>query len=84
MSIHSSQFSINSTAVKFAEADGMPLEVHIHAKGTIYIGNPSVTTSTGLQMDNGDKLVFTVPDGSSLWAVSASGSQSASVLVAVL
>ena len=63
----------------------MPLEVHLHgASGTVYLGNASVTTTTGFRFDNGDKDTFTVPDGSALYAISASGTQDLYVLTAVL
>lgn len=85
MSISSAQYSVDGTAVKLAESNGMPLEVHIHsASGAIYVGNSSVTTLTGYRMDNGDKAVFTVPDGSALYAISSSGTQTVFALVAIL
>ena len=85
MSISSAQYAVDGTALKLAESNGMPLEVHLHcASGSIYVGNSSVTTLTGFRMDNGDKAVFTVPDGSALYAISASGSQTVYALVAVL
>lgn len=84
MSISTAQVSVDGTAVKLAEANGMPLEVHLHTTGAIYVGNSGVTSSNGLRMDNGDKITFTVPDGSSLWAVANSGTQTIYCLVAVL
>lgn len=74
MSIAGSQFTIDGTAVKLAESNGMPLEVHLHiAGGSVYLGNSSVTSATGYRMDNGDKDIFTVPDGSALYAISSLG-----------
>lgn len=85
MSISSAQYSVDGTAVKLAEANGMPLEVHIHvASGAIYLGNAGVTTANGLRMDNGDKETYTVPDGSALYAIAASGTVTVYTLVAVL
>ena len=84
MSITSSQIVVDGTPVALATANGMPLEVHLHAKGAIYVGNASVSTSNGLNIDNGDKIVFTVPDGSGLYAVAAQGTVTVGVLVAVL
>lgn len=85
MSLKGYQYQVDGTAVQLASANGMPLEVHVHcASGTIYLGASDVTTSTGFRMDNGDKTIYTVPDGSSLWAISASGTQTVYCLVAVL
>ena len=85
MSIAGSQYSVDGTAVKLAESNGMPLEVHIHcASGSIYLGNSAVTSATGYRMDNGDKDTFTVPDGSALYAISGAGTQTVYVLTAVL
>ena len=85
MSISSAQYSVDGTAVKLAEANGMPLEVHIHvASGSVYLGNSGVTTANGLRMDNGDKETYTVPDGSALYAIAASGTVTIYTLVAVL
>lgn len=85
MSISSAKYAVDGTAVKLAEANGMPLEVHLHsASGSVYLGNASVTSLTGFKFDNGDKATFTVPDGSALYAVSASGTQDVYALIAVL
>jgi len=84
MSISTSQTIVDGTPVALATANGMPLEVHIHAKGSVYVGNASVSTSNGLQLDNGDKITFTVPDGSALYGIAAQGTVTVGVLVAVL
>ena len=85
MSITSAKLAVDGTAVKVAEANGMPLEVHLHsASGAVYLGNASVTSTTGYKFDNGDKDTFTVPDGSALYAISASGTQDLYVLTAIL
>ena len=48
MSISSAHNDVDGTAVKLAESNGMPLEVHLHiASGSIYVGNSSVTTANG-------------------------------------
>ena len=85
MSLSSAQFSIDGTAVKLAESNGVPIEVHVHsASGSIYLGDSTVTTSTGYRLDNGDKAVFTIADHTALYAISASGSQTVYVLKAIL
>ena len=85
MSLASQVLSIDGTQVLIASANGMPLEVNLHsASGQLYIGASGVTTATGFRIDNGDKLTLTVPDGSSLYGISASGTQTLYVLTAVL
>ena len=85
MSIPSAHIDVDGTALKLAEANGMPLEVHLHiASGSIYLGTSAVTTTTGYRMDNGQIETFTVPDGSSLWAISNGGTASVYTLVAIL
>lgn len=85
MSITSAKLAVDGTAVKVAEANGMPLEVHLHsASGAVYLGNATVTSTTGFKFDNGDKAVFTIPDGTALYAISAAGTQDLYVLTAVL
>lgn len=86
MSIKSSSVTVDGTAVKLAEANGMPLEVHLHcASGSVYLGDSTVTTATGFKFDNGDKEIFTVPDGSSLWGICNGGTTSTVyILTAIL
>ena len=86
MSLSSAKLSIDGTAVKMAAANGMPLEVHIHiAAGALLIGDSTVSAANGYLLDNGDKLTFTVPDGSELWGLaSGGGTTTVYVLTAIL
>ena len=84
MSIAGSQYSVDGTAVKLAESNGMPLEVHIHcASGSIYLGNSAVTTATGYRMDNGDKLTMQLSDNESLYAVTAGSTVTMMVMATI-
>jgi hypothetical protein len=81
--ITSAQYSVTSTAVKLAPADGGYRDVHVHVvgNGSIYLGTSAVTTSTGFYLDKGaGPQVFRLDPQDDLWAV-ASGSQTTTVLI---
>jgi hypothetical protein len=78
--ITTTQFSVDGTAVLIAESNGTPLEVHLHSSGAIYVGNSNVTSSTGLRLDSNDKITFTIPDNTSLYAIAGSGTQTLYVM----
>lgn len=78
--ITTTQFSVDGTAVLIAESNGQPQEVHIHSKGSIYLGNSNVSTTTGLQLDNGDKTVLTIPDNTQLYAIANGGTYTVQVM----
>lgn len=81
MAITTAQYSIGSTATQIVANDIGAEEVHIHCSaGSCYIGDSTVTTSTGLKVDNGDKLTFTTHIG----AVFAIAQTSATLSVAVI
>ena len=68
MAISSAQYSVTTTPTQIYLGDGAT-EVHVHiASGTAYLGDSTVTTSTGLKIDNGDKLIISTHE-TSLWAV---------------
>ena len=80
MPLSSAKFSVDGTAVELVESGGN-YEATIHvASGTVYLGDATVTSTTGYKMDNGDKIQVTCPDGSGLYAISASGTQTVYVL----
>lgn len=69
MAVSSAQYSVTSTPSKIYLGDGATT-VHLHAAGgSVYLGDSDVTTTTGLKVDNGDKIVFDTHE-SALWAVS--------------
>ena len=82
--IKTTQFSIDGTAVKIAESAGAPLEIHIHSKGQVFIGNSDVTSSTGLQLDNGDKTILNVPDNTALYCIANGGTYTVQVMAITL
>ena len=80
MATTSSKVTVTTTAQTIVNLDNVTQYVHLHSKGSTYIGNTDVTTETGFLLDNDDHLVITVPQGSSLSAVATSGSHTLYVL----
>jgi hypothetical protein len=81
--ITSAQYSVGTSAVKIAPADGGYRDVHVHNVGNsaIYIGTSTVTTSTGFYLDKGaGPQVFRLDPQDDLWAI-ASGTQTVTVLI---
>jgi hypothetical protein len=80
MATTSSKVTVTTTAQVIASIDNVTQYVHLHSKGATYIGNTGVTTSTGFLLDNGDKLVITIPQGCELNVVASAGSHDLYVL----
>ena len=80
MAISTSQVSVGTTATLLV-ADSIAAEnVHLHCTGTIYVGDATVTTSTGLKLDNGDKITFSNHIGA-MYAVTSTGTNTTYVAV---
>jgi hypothetical protein len=69
MATTNGKIAVTTTAIKLVELDNVTQYVHLHSKGATYLGNAGVTTTNGFLLDNGDKLVITVPQGCELWIV---------------
>ena len=80
MATTSSKVTVTTTAQTIVSLDNVTQYVHLHAKGATYIGNSGVTTLTGFLLDNGDKLVITVPQGCELNVIASTGSHDLYVL----
>ena len=72
MAITTAQYAIGTSATQIVPDNIEAEEVHIHTAGTgiIYVGDSSVTTSTGYALDAGDKQVFRTHLGA-MYAISA-------------
>ena len=79
MAIITAQYSITTTPTMIYSGDAAN-EIHLHTTGAIFIGDSTVTNTTGLRMDTGDKLTFSLHE-SPVYAVAASGSQTVYVMV---
>ena len=69
MATTNGKIAVGITATKLVELDNVTQYVHLHSKGATYLGNAGVSTTTGFLLDNGDKLVITVPQGCELWII---------------
>jgi len=74
MATTNGKIAVTTTATKLVDLDNVTQYVHLHSKGATYIGNAGVTSTNGFLLDNGDKLVMTVPQGCELWVIAATGS----------
>jgi hypothetical protein len=62
--------------------DNVTQYVTLHSKGATYIGGSSVTSTSGLHIENGDTVNLTIPEGCDLWAITNSGTHTLAVLTA--
>ena len=68
------QKTVTTTASVVVASSPFDQTVAIHSgSGTVYLGDSTVTTSTGYRMDNGDKIVLPVGDHEALYAITSSG-----------
>lgn len=74
MATTNGKIAVTTTATKLVDLDNVTQYVHLHSKGATYIGNAGVTSTDGFLLDNGDKLVMTVPQGCELWVIASTGS----------
>ena len=80
MPISSSQVTVTTSPTLLVAGDGVAEGVYLHSKHTVYLGGSDVTSSTGYQMDNGDKLTIHNHE-SPIYAIAGSGTGTMQVLV---
>ena len=80
MPISSSQVTVTTSPTLLVAGDSVAEGVYLHSKNTMYLGGSDVTSSTGYQMDNGDKLTINNHE-SPIYAVAATGTGTMQVLV---
>lgn len=57
-------------------ADNKERHCYVHSgTGSVYIGNSTVTSSTGLHLPNGTTMALVIPANETLYAVAGSSSQ---------
>jgi len=82
MAIITSQIAVTTNRVKIVDVDNVVRKVRLHCEsGALYIGNVGVTSSNGLKLDNNDKILIDLAEGEDLYAVTATGSTTVSILV---
>ena len=80
MPIYSAQVTVTTSPTLLVAGDAQAEQVNLHSKGTLYLGGADVTTSTGYQMDNGDKIVLQNHE-SPIYGICSSGTPVMQVLV---
>ena len=81
MTISSAQYTITTTRSIIVANDQAAEEVHIHAtSGAFYIGGADLTTGNGYLVDHKDKVTLQ-NHGNAVYGITASGTETAAVLV---
>jgi ABC-type uncharacterized transport system fused permease/ATPase subunit len=83
VAITSGQTIVGTSATQIDGSSANPSRLHIHNQdntNSVFLGNISVTTSTGLQLLKLDSIELELNPGEALYAVSAGGSHTVSFL----
>lgn len=81
MAATSARISVGTSAVTLAaDVDSGAALIRNRGTGAVYLGDASVTSSTGFQVDPGETVPVDLFPGDTLYAVSASGSNVVHVL----
>lgn len=83
MAITSGQITVGTSAVQVDGSSAKPSRLHVHNNDNtadLFLGNATVTTSTGLRLLKLDSIELELNPGESLYAVSAGGSHAVSWL----
>jgi len=82
--ITTANYTVTTTASLICDGDPAAIRLHIHNTDNttpMYFGATSaVTSSTGYRVDGKDKLSFNLAASQQVWAITASGSATISVL----
>jgi len=79
--MRSAQYTAGTTAVKIADQAGSTRKLTIHVEtAATFLGDRSVTSSTGYKMDANDKITLDLAGGAELWAITATGTAPVYVL----
>lgn len=75
MPITSAQYSVGTDALEICSPDRQPLNIWVHNDGAVpafdvYLGNGSVTTTTGMRLSSDETIMMTLDPGDSLHAIS--------------
>lgn len=83
MAITSGQLTVGTSAVIIDGISPNPSRLHVHNNDNsadLFLGNETVTSSTGLRLMKLDSIELIMNPGESLYAVSSSGSHAVSWL----
>ena len=71
MAVTSAQYTVTTSATKIVSADVAAEKVYIHSETAIaYLGDSTVTSSTGYKLDVNDKISLDNHEGE-IWAISS-------------
>jgi len=83
MAITSGQITVGTSAMQVDGCSHNPSRLHVHNNDNtadLFLGNGSVTTSTGLRLMKLDSIEIELNPGEAVFAISASGSHAVSWL----
>jgi hypothetical protein len=83
MAITSGQLTVGTSPIQIDGSSSNPSRLHVHNNDNtadLFLGNGTVTTSTGLRLMKLDSIELELNPGESLYAVSAGGSHAVSWL----
>jgi hypothetical protein len=83
VAITSGQVTVGTSPTQIDGSSHNPSRLHVHNQdntNAVFLGNSSVTTSTGLQLLKHDSIELELNAGEGLFAVSAGGSHTVSFL----
>ena len=87
MTLISSQVTVTTSPTLLIAGDTNPILVHLHLHDNtdnVYIGNASVTTSTGLRLPKLDSFEIQLMPGNSLYAIITTSTATVSCIKQVL
>jgi hypothetical protein len=87
MPLSSSQVTVTTSPTLLVAAETNPILVHLHLQDNtdnVYIGNSSVTTSTGLRLIKQDSFEINLAPGNSLYAIITTSTATVSFVKQVL
>lgn len=76
MAIYTGQLTVGTTAITLDGGSSDPVRIHVHNNdntNNLYLGNESVTSSTGLALPKLDSVEMILNPGEILYAVAGSG-----------
>lgn len=78
----SNSVDVTTTATLIISADNKNRTVYLHNGGTgkVYLGGSAVTTATGFHLANNEAITIELPQGETLYGISAGSNQSVSIL----
>ena len=87
MALTSSQVTVTTSPTLLIAAENNPVLVHLHLHDNtdnVYLGNSTVTTSTGLRLIKQDSFEINLAPGNSLYAIITTSTATVSVIKQVL